>query len=160
MRSNFSSGSNQHFGGLTNRYALDNFNVSRPNSYDQSQNQNKLMTQYLECFSLGDLRGHILYLAKDQYGSKFLQYKLKNPKEGEIEMVLSEVMQHLCELMQHQFGNYVYQRLVEACNENQRTRIILAVTQSRVQFSGLCLNSYGYGYDWLFIKMNRVSWFN
>ncbi|XP_057489857.1 putative pumilio homolog 8, chloroplastic isoform X2 [Actinidia eriantha] len=144
VRSNFSSGSNQHFGGLTNRYALDNLNVSRPNSYDQSQNQNKLMPQYLECFSLGDLKGHILYLAKDQYGSKFLQYKLKNPKEREIEMVLSEVMQHLCELMQHQFGNYVYQRLVEACNENQRTQIILAVTNSRLQFSGLCLNSYGY----------------
>ncbi|GFY95976.1 hypothetical protein Acr_11g0002820 [Actinidia rufa] len=119
---------------------LRNTNLASPNLNSQR------LIQFREnpnCWSLESLRGQIVSLAKDQYGSRLLQTKFENPQKEEIDMVLFEVIEHIGELMRDQFGNYIIQKLVKVCNEKQRTLIVFAVTRTRLQFISICLNPHG-----------------
>ncbi|KAE9457220.1 hypothetical protein C3L33_10876, partial [Rhododendron williamsianum] len=91
-----------------------------------------------------DLRGQIFYLSKNAYGSHLLKKLImKDPKEDEIEMVLSDMINHVSKLMRDRYGNYVIQEIFKVCNEKQRTRIIASLTQTRSQFIKICHNQYG-----------------
>ncbi|KAF7138135.1 hypothetical protein RHSIM_Rhsim07G0222300 [Rhododendron simsii] len=121
---------------------LDNFVPM--NSYNNlgSRSLNQF-PQFLNGYSLKDLRGRIVSLAKDQYGSRLLQTEFEDLGEDEIEMVLMEVIDHVGELMKDQFGNYIVQKLVKVCNERQRTLMILALTNIQNQLISICLNPHG-----------------
>ncbi|XP_047335460.1 pumilio homolog 12-like [Impatiens glandulifera] len=107
--------------------------VVRPNpSYGQQLN-----------LSLMDLRGKILSIAKDQSLSRILQDKLESPTQEEIEMVISEVIDHMTDLMTDQYGNYIFQKLVKVCNVNDRTRIIGTLSRPRFQLVLICRNLLG-----------------
>lgn len=97
----------------------------------------------LNNFCLEDWRGSILPLAKDQRGCLLLQEKFQNITIEEIEMVFGEVINHVPELMLDQFGNYIVQKLVQFCNEEQRTRILVSVTKYQYQLIFVCLNIHG-----------------
>ncbi|KAG5543547.1 hypothetical protein RHGRI_016324 [Rhododendron griersonianum] len=102
------------------------------------------LTPFVDSLSLGDLRGQIFYLSKNAYGSHLLKKLImKDPKEDEIEMVLSDMINHVSKLMRDRYGNYVIQEIFKVCNEKQRTRIIASLTQSRSQFIKICHNQYG-----------------
>ncbi|XAR48398.1 hypothetical protein NMG60_11031217 [Bertholletia excelsa] len=108
-------------------------NVSKPNF-------SLCPDQYLNCLPLEEFRGQIVPLAKDQYGCRLLQKKFEHPTEQEIQMVLSEVIYRIDELMGDQFGNYLFQKLVSVCDEGQITNIIVS---TRLQLIRLSLNPYG-----------------
>ncbi|XP_075483428.1 pumilio homolog 12-like isoform X2 [Primulina tabacum] len=63
--------------------------------------------------------------------------------ELEIETVLSKVMEFLYELMKNQSGSQFFEKLFVFCNEEQRTRIILALTKFPLKLVNVCINSYG-----------------
>ncbi|GFP89875.1 putative pumilio homolog 8 chloroplastic [Phtheirospermum japonicum] len=63
--------------------------------------------------------------------------------EQEIEMVFPQVVECLCDLMRNQFGSNFVHKFFVACNEDQRTRIIMALTKSPYKLITICLNSYG-----------------
>ncbi|XP_009795534.1 pumilio homolog 15-like [Nicotiana sylvestris] len=90
-----------------------------------------------------DLRGKVVALAKDQQGSKILQAKLEKGNKEEIEVVLSEVIDCVTDLLKNQSGSYVIQKLFVVCNEEQRTTIIQAITRTNLQFVNICFSQHG-----------------
>ncbi|KAJ2876330.1 hypothetical protein GGH93_000830 [Coemansia aciculifera] len=90
--------------------------------------------------TLEELRGTIFDVCKDQYGCRFLQKKLEDGQEDHVEMILCEVLPHSSVLMIDPFGNYLCQKLLEHCNDKQRTQIIAGVSPDLVSIS---LNMHG-----------------
>ncbi|GAB4834793.1 hypothetical protein Ancab_033061 [Ancistrocladus abbreviatus] len=85
----------------------------------------------------------ILWWAKDQNGCRFLQMKFEDAKEEEIEMVFFEVIENVDELMTDPFANYLFQKLVEVCSEEQRTKIISSITKTEFQLVNICTGTHG-----------------
>uniref|UniRef100_A0A7N0TPK0 PUM-HD domain-containing protein n=1 Tax=Kalanchoe fedtschenkoi TaxID=63787 RepID=A0A7N0TPK0_KALFE len=104
---------------------------------------NRSLEQGVSEVNLMDLRGQIMALATDQYGCKLLQVKFGDIKEEEVEMILEEVIDKVAGLMMDQFGNYLVQKLIEVCSEEQRTRIVHSVTKNPYQLISVSLNLHG-----------------
>eukprot|EP00871_Galdieria_phlegrea_P001570 jgi/Galph1/2413/GphlegSOOS_G1064.1 len=75
-------------------------------------------------WSMEEIVGRILELAKDQHGCRFLQVKLEEENPAYTAMILAECLDHLADLMVDPFGNYLCQKLFECCNEQQRLSIL------------------------------------
>ncbi|CAA2944880.1 pumilio homolog 12-like [Olea europaea subsp. europaea] len=105
---------------------------------------NKHLYQWEEQLSIENLRGRIVSLAKDQTWSGILKFKLD---EGltlpRLEMVLSEVLEFLTDVITNQSGSQFLLKLFMVCNVEQRSRIILRLTRCPFQFINICLNSHG-----------------
>ncbi|XP_028772600.1 pumilio homolog 12-like [Neltuma alba] len=93
--------------------------------------------------SIGDFRGNMLLLAKHQFGCRLLQEMMTGLKTEEISLIFSELIEHVSELMLDPFGNYVFQKMLEVCTEEQRTEIILMVTKAKFQLVNISLNMHG-----------------
>ncbi|KAJ8773278.1 hypothetical protein K2173_028455 [Erythroxylum novogranatense] len=93
--------------------------------------------------SVKDLKGKIVTLAKDQHGCRFLQKKMTGITEEELLMVYSELIDYVAELMIDQYGNYVVQKLVEVCKEEQMTQILRNLTRHEHQLITICLDIHG-----------------
>ncbi|KAK1366896.1 Pumilio isogenyy domain family member 4 [Heracleum sosnowskyi] len=104
---------------------------------------NTRVVQPYDFVSLSDMKGGIVAYAMDQHWCRVLQAKFTEPSQEEIEMVLSEVIDCLDELMKNPFGNYLVQSLIAVCNEEQRNRIILSVTKNTFQLVNICCNPHG-----------------
>ena len=88
------------------------------------------------CFSLGMLL-QVLSVAKDQNGCRFLQRKFDEGGSNAIGSVFPEILDNLIELMVDPFGNYLIQKLLDRCSEEQR----LQVSNCRVVFL-CCVNHW------------------
>ncbi|CAH8361305.1 unnamed protein product [Eruca vesicaria subsp. sativa] len=83
-------------------------------------------------------------MAITQHGSKYLQKILQDGTSLEAMVVIfNEVIHHLVKLMRNPFGNYLVQKLLDVCNEEQRTNIIRIVTSPRTLFVQISLEAYG-----------------
>ncbi|KAK4274642.1 hypothetical protein QN277_017836 [Acacia crassicarpa] len=92
---------------------------------------------------IGNLRGSMLSLAKNKSGSQLLQEMMTGLKAEEIALILSELIEHVSELMLDPFGNYVFQKILEVCTEEQRTQIILTLTKAKFQLVNISFNMHG-----------------
>ncbi|GAA0186573.1 hypothetical protein Leryth_017149 [Lithospermum erythrorhizon] len=120
--------------------------LDNSNNFKAKLNNVKQMIQLKQqngMFSMGDFRGRLVSLAKDQNWSKILQMKIAEQNIEENEFVLSEVIGSLTDLLKNQFGSYFVQKIFLHCNEEQRTRIIVAVTSVPYQLVSVCLCSHG-----------------
>ncbi|RKP34971.1 armadillo-type protein [Dimargaris cristalligena] len=79
-------------------------------------------------------------LCKDQHGCRFLQKQLEESPEKNVPVIFKEVFPHFVELMTDPFGNYLCQKLVEYCNDEQRTQIVDIVASELINIS---LNMHG-----------------
>ncbi|XP_039063907.1 pumilio homolog 2-like [Hibiscus syriacus] len=93
--------------------------------------------------SLAEARGHIYLLAKDQHGCRFLQRLFDEGTRQDVQMIFKEIVDHVVELMMNPFGNYLIQKLLEVCNEEQRMQILLMVTEEPGQLVKISLNTHG-----------------
>ncbi|KAK1548771.1 hypothetical protein Q3G72_022518 [Acer saccharum] len=93
--------------------------------------------------SLVDVRGGIYSMAKDQNGCRFLQRVFDEGTYLDVQIIFNEVIGHVVELMMEQFGNYLVQKLLTVCSEEQRMQILLMVTNEPGQLVRICLNTYG-----------------
>ncbi|CAN1274346.1 Pumilio homolog 12 [Linum perenne] len=93
--------------------------------------------------SLESLRGKILSLAQDQSGCRLLQRIIGTKKVEEIGYVFSELIDHIGQLMLDQLGNYVVQKLIEVCSDEQRTQILITLTRNEIQLQNICLSTCG-----------------
>lgn len=73
---------------------------------------------------LEQVGGTIYSLCKDQHGCRYLQKQLENRIPEQIHMIWLETNQHVMELMTDPFGNYLCQKLVEYCSDEERTVLI------------------------------------
>ncbi|XP_016469600.1 pumilio homolog 12-like [Nicotiana tabacum] len=78
---------------------------------------------------IDDFAGRIYLMAKDQNGCRFLQRKFAEGTSEHVEKIFPEIIVHIVELMIDPFGNYLVQKLLEVCNEDQRMQILHAITR-------------------------------
>lgn len=97
-----------------------------------------------DSLSVECLRGRIASMAKDQQSCRILQRTMEGLKNEEINIIFLEVIEHVGDLMLDPYGNYVVQKLVELCNEEQRTHILLVLTRIDFRLVTICLNMHGY----------------
>lgn len=72
-------------------------------------------------FALSSLQ--VLSVAKDQNGCRFLQRKFDEGGPAAIAQVFGEVLDSLIDLMMDPFGNYLIQKLLDRCSEEQRFQV-------------------------------------
>ena len=65
----------------------------------------------------------VLTVAKDQNGCRYLQRKFEEGGAAAIGTVFPEVLENLIELMIDPFGNYLIQKLLDRCSEEQRLQV-------------------------------------
>lgn len=75
------------------------------------------------CFTTPAAWAQVMAVAKDQNGCRFLQRKFDEGGAAAIQAVLPEVLEHLIELMMDPFGNYLIQKLLDRCSEEQRLAV-------------------------------------
>ncbi|XP_031388403.1 pumilio homolog 12-like isoform X2 [Punica granatum] len=83
----------------------------------------------LEYGHVNEVRGCIYRLAKDQNGCRYLQRKFSEGSPQEVETIFLEVLEHIADLMTDPFGNYLVQKLLQVCDENQTTQILRVITR-------------------------------
>ena len=109
---------------------------------------------------LEDLQGEIPSLCRDQHGCRYLQKKLEEGVAEHRDMIFRETFSHFADLMTGMFpynpllfpfafnhgwsidpfGNYLCQKLLEYCSDEQRNLICESVAQDLVSIS---LNMHG-----------------
>ncbi|XP_042509279.1 pumilio homolog 12-like [Macadamia integrifolia] len=58
-------------------------------------------------------------------------------------MIFAEVKDHVGELMIHSFGNYLVQRLLEVCTDEQKMEVLSTITKEEFQLVTICLDTHG-----------------
>ncbi|KAH7290752.1 hypothetical protein KP509_30G062000 [Ceratopteris richardii] len=91
---------------------------------------------------LEDIKGSIFAVAKDQNGCRNLQRKLDEARPEDVEKIFHEIKDHVGHLMIDPFGNYLVQKLLDACSESHCTSILEAVIKNDDLIS-ISLNSHG-----------------
>lgn len=84
--------------------------------------------------------GQIYDLCKDQHGCRYLQRKLEERNPDHVHMIWLETNQHVIELMTDPFGNYLCQKLLEFCNDEERTVLVQNASRDMVR---IALNQHG-----------------
>eukprot|EP00299_Pterocystis_sp_00344_P016482 c8271_g1_i2.p1 GENE.c8271_g1_i2~~c8271_g1_i2.p1 ORF type:complete len:435 (-),score=59.09 c8271_g1_i2:152-1456(-) len=103
-----------------------------------SKHQSKLVISNIH--SPQDLIGKVTVLSKDQNGCRFLQSLLDESQQSFVDVIYIEVFDNAAELMVDPFGNYLCQKLMEKCTDQQRVEFIKQVSYSLVNIS---LNIHG-----------------
>ncbi|KAH7413111.1 armadillo-type protein [Cadophora sp. MPI-SDFR-AT-0126] len=103
------------------------------------QNDGEAMNRFAN-MSLEQLGGEIYALCKDQHGCRYLQKKLEDRNAEQVHMIWLETNQHVIELMTDPFGNYLCQKLLEYCNDEERTVLIENAASELVR---IALNQHG-----------------
>lgn len=86
-----------------------------------------------------EFQDKLFELCKDQHGCRFLQLKLEESKSN-VDMIYKEIHLHFVELMTDPFGNYLCQKLLERCDDTQRSSIVQVIAP---QFLKICLSMHG-----------------
>ncbi|CDW87894.1 rna-binding [Stylonychia lemnae] len=71
-----------------------------------------------------ELKGQIVEMARQQYGSKQLQKLLAKASPDFVGFAIEESLYHLHQLMADQYGNYFCQKLMQSSSSAQRLRIL------------------------------------
>lgn len=88
---------------------------------------------------LEEFQGKLYELCKDQHGCRFLQMKLEESSSN-VNMIYGEIHSHFVDLMTDPFGNYLCQKLLERCDDTQRSSIVEVIAP---EFLKICLSMHG-----------------
>jgi hypothetical protein len=110
----------------------------------------KLDKEYLASLAkvpLDKLKPEILRLAKDQYGCRYLQKKIDEhviaspvTRQENFEIIFQEVYPYFYELIIDPFGNYLIQKLIGYCSEQQMNLVLEILQFNLFQIS---INQHG-----------------
>ncbi|KAJ0982551.1 hypothetical protein J5N97_010806 [Dioscorea zingiberensis] len=123
-------------------FQMDGLNCqgSLPNNHDLTISPK---SSQLKFNSIDDVLGRIYSMAKDQIGCRFLQKKIAEGAPKDIERIFVEIIGHIVELMTDPFGNYLVQKLLEICNEDQRMCILNIVTRKPGELFRISCDMHG-----------------
>ncbi|XP_025798154.1 putative pumilio homolog 10 [Panicum hallii] len=88
------------------------------------------------------VKEYIYFMAKDQYGCRYLQQKFEEGKHH-VDVIFEGIINHTADLMINSFANYLVQKMLDVCDEEQRLRIIAVLTQDPVRLVAICINLHG-----------------
>ncbi|CAJ1971774.1 unnamed protein product [Sphenostylis stenocarpa] len=97
-------------------------------------------------FNFGPLvkfEGYIYHLAKDQNGCRFLQRMVDEGTSEDAQIVFNGVIDDVVELMMDPFGNYLVQKLIDVCAEDERLQIVSMLTKEPGQLVKTSFNTHG-----------------
>ncbi|KAI8072056.1 armadillo-type protein [Thamnidium elegans] len=119
--------------------------TTNPQTKSKKQNERRSTNTDQDRFAdakIDDFVGKLYELCKDQNGCRFLQKKIEEKENGikNLEIVFNEIYPHFTELMTDSFGNYLCQKMLERCNNEQRTIIVDIVAPELVK---IALNMHG-----------------
>ncbi|XP_010478958.1 PREDICTED: putative pumilio homolog 10 isoform X1 [Camelina sativa] len=97
----------------------------------------------LSLVSMVDMYGSVILMAKDQTGCRVLQKLVDQGTFLETNVIFLEIIDHVVELSMDPFGNYIVQKLIDACDEEQRTLFVSVLTSKPRELIKICLNTYG-----------------
>jgi hypothetical protein len=78
--------------------------------------------------------------ASTNSGSRQIQKYLRKCSTEEVEEVLSGILGELTDFVVNDYANYMLQSLISACNVDQRTRVVMKLSENMVE---LCRNKQG-----------------
>lgn len=93
--------------------------------------------------SLVVLKGKLVSEAMDPYGCEFLHQKLREKKPEDIQIIFSEVKDHICMLMLNRLGSHLLQKLYEVLDEEQMTQLVSSDTADVRLLVYVCLDPQG-----------------
>ncbi|PUZ67141.1 hypothetical protein GQ55_3G409200 [Panicum hallii var. hallii] len=93
--------------------------------------------------SVDEVVGELYLLAKDQNGCRFLQRIFTEGSQEDAQKVFDGVIEHIDELMVDPFGNYLVQKLLEQCNDDQKMHILYEITEMPGQLIEVACNMHG-----------------
>ncbi|KAK8179388.1 armadillo-type protein [Phyllosticta citribraziliensis] len=82
----------------------------------------------------------IVELCKDQHGCRYLQKQIEGRNLDVVRKIFDATKEHVVDLMQDPFANYLCQKMLEFCNDEQRTRLII---NAAPQMVSIALNQHG-----------------
>ncbi|KAL6867688.1 hypothetical protein ACP4OV_015712 [Aristida adscensionis] len=88
------------------------------------------------------VKGYIYFMAKDQNGCRFLQQKFEEGKHH-VDVIFEGIIDHIGDLMINSFANYLVQKMLDVCDEDQRLRIIAVLTDDAEKLMRISLNTHG-----------------
>jgi hypothetical protein len=90
--------------------------------------------------SLSDLVENAIDLAKDQSGCRLLQKKICEGDTETVAAIYSAILPKFVELMNNPFGNYLCQKITDACGKDHIKDIITIIKSDIVS---ICCNAHG-----------------
>lgn len=90
--------------------------------------------------ALSELLGHVRRLSRDQVGCRLLQQSLDEDGPEAATAILQEGLPFLAEAMTDPFGNYLFQKILEKVNSEERLKLISTVSARLVNAA---LNLHG-----------------
>ncbi|KAF8398594.1 hypothetical protein HHK36_017525 [Tetracentron sinense] len=114
---------------------------SSPDTIDLRHNN--LRSQPQKYNSVDEVTGRIYLMAKDQHGCRFLQRNFTEGTAEDVEKIFLEIIGHIVELMTDPFGNYLVQKLLEVCDEDQRMQILHAITRKSGDLARISCDMHG-----------------
>ncbi|OEL12990.1 Pumilio-like protein 12 [Dichanthelium oligosanthes] len=93
--------------------------------------------------SMDEVVGELYLLAKDQNGCRFLQRIFTEGSQEDAQKVFDGVIEQIDELMVDPFGNYLVQKLLELCNDDQKMHILYEITKIPGQLIKVACNMHG-----------------
>ncbi|RRT54874.1 hypothetical protein B296_00047000 [Ensete ventricosum] len=112
-------------------------------SPDNLSESHDVKSSGLKYDSLNNAIGKIHMLAKDQNGCRFLQQIFNEGNQEDVDMLFLEIIDHVVEIMMDPFGNYLVQKLVDVCREEQITHIIHEISQGADKLLKISCNQHG-----------------
>ncbi|KAF7829929.1 putative pumilio-like protein 7, chloroplastic [Senna tora] len=94
-------------------------------------------------YSMAGYQGYVYNLAKDQNGCRFLQRMVDKGSSEDMQIVFEGIVDNVVELMMDPFGNYLVQKLLDVCREEQKLQIVCMVTKEPGQLVRISLNTHG-----------------
>ncbi|KAG0481284.1 hypothetical protein HPP92_012142 [Vanilla planifolia] len=113
---------------------------SSPNDLDSGISSNSMQIKYN---SVDEVVGRICSMAKDQDGCRFLQTKFTEGCREDIDKIFSEIICEIVELMLDPFGNYLLQKLLDVCNEEQMMLILKVITGQNGELVRISCDKHG-----------------
>lgn len=95
---------------------------------------------------ISKLSGHVVQLSQHKFASNVVEKCLEYGDASEREVLIVEIIAHdeqndnLLTMMKDQFANYVIQKVIDICSENQRARLL-----SHIRAHANALKKYTYG---------------
>ncbi|KAL0926418.1 hypothetical protein M5K25_002649 [Dendrobium thyrsiflorum] len=117
-----------------------NHRYSPPDGFDPRLSLQPMQIKYN---SGDDIIGRVYLMAKNQHGCRFLQRKLTECCQEDIDKIFLEIICHIVELITHPFGNYFVQKLLELCNEEQMTLILKVITRRTGELFRMSCDMHG-----------------
>lgn len=128
-----------------------NVKSSQKSGSGAKKSKNKSKSNEHQMISIGSIKGHVLEISVDQTKCRELQHYLK---EGGIDgnthytpshilqIIFEEVSQHAFTIVVNPFGNYLFQKVYESSNHEQRIHLLHSLSASTRLADASC-NKHG-----------------